>query len=220
MHLDEVTEDARAWSWFSNYSSHITMNISSCNWMAMPSEELGAVWRSGNKTKNFGILFEKNGRYIMVGGVFIRFEFPKLFFVPDKWFFLCFTYNNKKKRLEVYLNSEKIHDQIIKHHLDTLVMNKDFLHYAKFGKVGRFAGQLTDLNIWSTILDGFEIRDLYLCKLLGKRPDIVDWQYSNVKSGRFIVVSEEETHPCDKETESGMMVYDVDINMEPARNIL
>ena len=93
----------------------------------------------------------------------IRIEFPKYFFVPDKWFFLCFSYNNEKKKLVVYLNSEKIFDQIIKHHLDTLVINKDFLQYAKFGRVGSFAGQLTDLNIWSTILDGSEIRDLYLC---------------------------------------------------------
>ena len=176
--IDSGNVPEEASSWFNNITSHITrniMNISSCHWMSIVFEKFGTVWISGNKTKNFGITIEKTGRYIIVGGVYIRFEFPELFFVPDKWFFLCFTYNNEKKKLEVYLNSEKIHDQIIRHHLDTLVINKDFLYYAKFGKVGRFAGQLTDLNIWSTILDGFEIRDLYLCKLPEKKPDIVDW---------------------------------------------
>ena len=100
------------------------------------------------------------------------------------------------------------------------MINKDFLQHAKFGKVGRFAGQLTDLNIWSTILDGSDIRDLYLCQVLEKPPDIVDWQSSNVISGKYIVVSEETAHPCEKKTESGLTVYDVTIAMEPAKNIL
>ena len=100
------------------------------------------------------------------------------------------------------------------------LIDKDFLQFAKFGKVGRFAGQLTDLNIWSTILDGSEIRDLFSCKVLKEEPDILSWQSSNVISGSHIIVSEEKTHPCDKQTESEVMVYDVNVGMEPAMNVL
>ena len=63
--------------------------------------------------------------------------------------------------MEVYLNSEKIFDEVIKDHLDTFVIEKKFLQYAKFGKVGRFAGKLTDLNIWLTILNHSEISFFY-----------------------------------------------------------
>ena len=215
---DEVPEEAS--SWFSNFSSHVTMNISSCHWMSIAFKELGTVWISGNKTQNFGITIHDNGQYIEIWGVSIRFEFPKSFFVPDKWFFLCFTYNNENKRLEVYLNSEKVFEEKIKDHLDTFVIEKDFLQYARFGKVGRFAGQLTDLNMWSTILHSSEIKDLYICKVLKKKPDIVAWKSSNVISGMYIIVSDEITHPCDKQTESEIVVYDVNINMEPAGNVL
>ena len=142
---DEIPNNASFW--FSNVNSHAMMNISSCHWMSIAFEELGTVWVSGNKTKNFGINMHDTGRYINIGGFYTRFEFPKHFFVPDKWFFLCFTYNNENKRLEVYLNAETIFKENIKHHLDTFVIDKDFLKFAKFGKVGRFAGQLTDLNL-------------------------------------------------------------------------
>ena len=177
--IDSGNVPEEASFWFSNITSHLTrniMNISSCHWMSIAFEKLGTVWISGNKTQNFGITIHDTGQYILIGGVYIRFEFPNHFFVPDKWFFLCFTYNNENKRLYVYLNSEKVLEEKIKHHLDAFVIESDFLQYAKFGKVGRFAGQLTDLNMWSTILDGSEIRDLYLCKVLEKKPDIVAWQ--------------------------------------------
>ena len=202
---DDVPKDAS--SWFSNVNSHAMINISSCHWMSIAFEELGTVWVSGNKTKNFGINMHDTGRYINIGG------FPKHFFVPDKWFFFCFTYNNENKRLEVYLNGKTIFKEKIKHHLDTFVIDKDFLQFAKFGSVGRFAGQLTDLNIWSRILDGSEIRDLFSCKVLTKEPDVLAWQSSNIISGSYIIVSEEITHPCDKQTESEIMVYHVNVGM-------
>ena len=131
MDPDEVPEDAS--SWFSNVTSHVKMQISFCLWMSIAFEKLGTVWLSGKGEKDFGITMHDTGRYLRIGAAYIRFEFPKHFFVPDKWFFLCFTYNNKEKRIEVYLNSEKIFEEKIKDHLDTFVIESDFLQYAKFG---------------------------------------------------------------------------------------
>ena len=215
---DEASEDA--YSWLSNVSSPVMMNISSCLWMSIALENLGNVWLSENETKYFGIVMHKTGRYVLIGGIYIRVEFPNNFFIPDKWFFYCFTYNNKKKSLEVYLNSEKIFDKIIKDHLDTFVIKEDFLKYDKFGKVGRFAGQLTDLNIWSRILNESEIRDLYLCGESENGGKIVDWKSSKIISTSSIIVSEDKTHPCDEQTDSETMIYDVKVNMEPARKVL
>ena len=158
----------------------------------------------------------------MIGGNSVRYEFPKDFFVPDQWFFYCFAYNNGDKKLEVYLNSEKIFNKKITKHLDSFVIYKDFLQYEKFGTAGYFAGKFTDLNIWSRILKDSEILELYKCKVLDKGPDIVDWTFSQPVPGNNVIVSEERTHPCIEITkhESKTMTFDVAISMEPARKPL
>ena len=50
---------------------------------------------------------ESDRNKFVIGGLWTIVEFPRDFFVPDKWVFLCFTYKNKEKKLEVYMNSEK-----------------------------------------------------------------------------------------------------------------
>ena len=123
-----------------------------------------------------------------------------------------------EKKLKVYLNSEKIFDKTIKNSLDSFVIDKNFLQKETFGKAGRFAGQLTDLNIWSRILSDSEIKTIYLCELLDEGPDVFDWKSSEFFPGRSIVVSEERPHPCIKnsDVESQTMIYDVELSMEPA----
>ena len=48
--------------------------------------------------------------------------------------FFAFTYNNMEKSLEVYLNSEKIFKKTVKMHLDSFVIDQNFLQNEKFGK--------------------------------------------------------------------------------------
>ena len=122
----------------------------------------------------------------------------------------------------MFLNAEKILDKTIRKHLNSFVIDKDFLQYEKFGKAGSFAGKLTDLNIWSRILDSSEIMRLYMCEALDEGPDIVDWKSSQLVPGRDIIVSEELAHPCNEhhENESEIMICDVKLSMEPAMNPL
>ena len=210
------------YSKFANVRNPVLTKISSCHWSSISFEDLGTVWISDNETKYFRNSIRSNGNYFGVGGLSTRVEFPQDFFVPDKWFFFCFTYNNIEKKVEVYLNSEKILDKEIKKDLNSFVIDRDFLQYEKFGMVGKFAGRLTDLNIWSRILDGSDIMKLYTCKVLVGGPDIVDWKSGQLVPGRNIVVSEEVTHPCkeNSEHESEMMIYDVKLSMEPARSAI
>ena len=154
---------ADAFSRFINVKSPILTNISSCHWMSKTFENLGYIWRSKNETEYFGMRIYSMGTYLDIGGNAIRVEFPKDFFVPDKWFFYCFTYNNMRKRLKVYLDSGKIIDKVINKHLDSFLIGKDFLQYEEFGRAGIFAGKFTDLNIWSRILNDYEIKKFYIC---------------------------------------------------------
>ena len=207
---------------FANVRNPVLTNISSCHWSSISFEDLGSVWISDNKTEYFSNHITSDRNWLVIGGVWTTVEFTRDFFVPDRWVFLCFTYNNIKKKLEVYLNSEKMFDKIIKKDLDSFVLDKDFLQFEKIGMVGKFAGRLTDLNIWSRILDSSEIMKLYTCEVLGDGPDIVDWKSGQIVPGRTIVVSEEVTHPCkeNSEDESEMIIYDVELKMEPARSAL
>ena len=102
--MDSDAAPPDAFSRFFNVSTPVLTNISSCYWMSMTFEDLGTVWISENETKYFGIKTYSNGRYSRIGKVEERVEFPKDFFVPDKWFLFCFTYNNIDKNKEVYLN--------------------------------------------------------------------------------------------------------------------
>ena len=103
-----------AFSRLINVKSSILTNISSCHWMSKTFENLGSIWISTNKPKYFGIWTYSSANYFDIGGNIIRVEFRKDFFVPDKWYFYCFTYNNMEKRLKVYLDSGKIFDKVIK----------------------------------------------------------------------------------------------------------
>ena len=111
--MDNDKAPPDAFSRFINVSTPVLTNISSCLWISKAFEDLGAVWISDNETEYFGIDMYIEGKYLRIGGNSVRFEIPTDFFIPDQWFFFCFTYNNEDKKLEVYLNSEKIFDKII-----------------------------------------------------------------------------------------------------------
>ena len=213
MDYDDVTTDSFTRI---NVSTPVLSNISTCQWISMAFEDLGAVWISENN-KFFDIIIKSAAKYLGIGKFSVRVEFPKDFFVPDKWFFYCFTYNNMEKSLEVYLNSEKIFKKTVKMHRDSFVIDQNFLQNEKFGQAGSFAGQLTDFNIWSRILNHSEIKMLYKCEHLEEGPDIVNWKSSELVPGRNIVVSEMQ-HPCSEypDNESQTMIYDVELSMEPA----
>ena len=89
--MDKEEAPADASSRFINVRTPILTNISSCLWMSRALEKFGAVWVSKNERKYFGIRIYANGRFLDIGGNPFRVEFPKDFFVPDKWFFYCFT---------------------------------------------------------------------------------------------------------------------------------
>ena len=193
-------------------------NISSCLWMSIEFEDVSEVWSTDGK--HFSITFgDVGGKYIAFAGIFIRIEFPQDFFTPENWFFFCFSLDNTSKRLRVFLNSEKIFDSVIKSHLDDFTIEKDFLQHERFAKSGGFVGQLTDLNIWSVILDDDDIKSLHSCRTIAKVPDILNWKNANLVIGPEIMVTEEETHPCNQHVidDREVMIYTVDVPMVPEK---
>ena len=133
------------------------------------------------KQKYFGIYLTLVGKYIIIGNVAFRIEFPKDFkFTPEKWVFFCFSYNNENKSLVAYLDSKRIFDRIIKDHLDTFEIGRDFLNYEKFGDARYFVGNLTDINMWSSVLTEAEVIELFSCKAIDNIPDVVEWKFAEI----------------------------------------
>ena len=154
-----------------NPTIFITEEFSICFWVLVNFEYHAEVL-SRNENGGVIITFLSHGNYIEVDSYSIRFEFPRNFrFIPEKWMFLCLTSN---KRLKVYLNSELIFEKEIDNVTEGLRLPKDFLKYLQIGKASAFAGELSELNIWSKVLTDDKINDLYECKDITDVPDILD----------------------------------------------
>ena len=62
------------------------------------------------------------------------FQLPGDFvFIPERWTFFCFSFDNSKKELKVYFNGEKLLQKIIKKHLEDFEIEKNFLENERFG---------------------------------------------------------------------------------------
>ena len=77
--MDYDEAPANAFSRFINVSTPVLTNITSCLWMSVAFEDLGAVWRNGNETEYFEIdmYFEVN--YLSIGGNPVIFDIPEHF---------------------------------------------------------------------------------------------------------------------------------------------
>ena len=183
--FEEDKAPTESFSRLQNVSSPVLTNLSTCLWVSMDLGDLGVIWSS--EKAFFSVILRKKAKYIVIGGVYIRIDFPKaFFFTHEKWFFFCFLYNNRNKRLNVFLDSEKIFNKVIEKHLDGFVIEQDFLKHEIFGESGEFSGQFTDLNIWSTILNDEDIKDLYSCEEIVKVPDVLEWKYAELVLGPHI----------------------------------
>ena len=90
-----------------NFSSPVLTRISSCYWSALDLEDFGSVWVSRNKY--FDNSFKSDVKYMYVGKIANRFQLPGDFvFIPERWSFFCFSFDNSKKDLKVYINGEKV----------------------------------------------------------------------------------------------------------------
>ena len=162
-----------------NVSYPALVRISSCYCSALDLEDFGSVWASRNAY--FGNSFKSDAKYMYVGKIANRFPLPGDFvFIPERWTFFCFSFDNSKKELNVYFNGEKVLKKIIKKHLEHFEIEKNFLENEKFGNAYQFAGKYSDLNIWSTLLSREKIRRLYKCEKDPEAPpDVLHWEFVN-----------------------------------------
>ena len=73
-----------------------------CFWVSVTFEHHAEILSRAEKT-GLLITFLSHGNYIDIGEHSVRFEIPKKFdFIPEKWMFLCWTY---QKLLKVYFGS-------------------------------------------------------------------------------------------------------------------
>ena len=133
----------------------------------------------------FGTTFRSGVLYFYIGSFSrTRIIVPEhISFTPEKWRFLCFSFDNIEKVLMVYLDSEKITEKTIDNGLENFEIESDFLKGEKFAKAKKFASKISDLNVWSKILTQEEIIDMYSCKDSLVAPDVLDWDTAEFDLG-------------------------------------
>ena len=145
-----------------NVSTPVLEKLTSCYWFSKDFEDLGSVWATGNKF--FGNSIKSDAKYMYVGKVINRFEYPpNISFVPEQWKFFCFSFDNVIKELKVYIDAQEILKVNITKHLESFIIKENFLENEKFGKANQFSGKFTDINIWSTILKKSDIGKKFRC---------------------------------------------------------
>ena len=215
--FQEGPTPSSAFTRIKNVSSPALVSISSCCWSALDLEDIGSVWATRNTY--FGNSFKSDAKYMYVGKIVNRFQLPADFvFIPERWTFFCFSFDNSKKLLNVYFNGEMVLKKIIKKHLENYEIKKNFLENEKFGNAYQFAGKYSDLNIWSTILSKETIRRLHDCeKDLKTLPDVLNWEFVELDLGTNITSKEEKDHPCiaKEKRKTNVIAYAVNTSMEP-----
>ena len=125
-YFTEGTAPAESFTRIKNFTSPALTRISSCYWTALELDHLASVWATRNTF--FGITMKPDAKYMRVGKIANRFEFPEdTHFIPEKWLFLCFSFDNSGKELSVFVNGKKVFQNIIKKHLDNFEITKNFL---------------------------------------------------------------------------------------------
>ena len=200
-----------------NPSSPPLKQVSSCLWNSLNFESFAETWSSSNSF--FGTAFWTGVAYLYIGPFSsTRMTIPEhVSFTPEKWRFFCFSFDNIEKVLKVYIDSEKIMETTIDNGLDNFEIESDFLKGEKFASAKKFAGQISDLNVWSKILTQDEINDMYSCKDSLETPDVLDWETAEFDLGPNLTLTVREEHPClEKENEKmENVIYNIELQMDP-----
>ena len=170
-------------------------NITSCMWIASELESHGSVWSTGNP--HFRTYLSKSRRYVTINGVASRFEYPPHYkFSPEKWIFHCFSLHGGTKNLQVFFDGEKVLERSLETALSDFGIKENFLMNDTFADAYSFAGEFSDLNIWSTVLTSEDISQLYDCKKILNAPDILDWTNVEFDMHPNITIVNRAIHPC------------------------
>ena len=96
--------------------------------------------------------------------------------IPHSWTFFCIMFDNEKKTLIIYLNSEVIHKQTGIENINDFKLETDFVKENIQFSIGAYSGNLTGLMMWSTVLTKEDVKSLYTCSQGYPEPDIIDWE--------------------------------------------
>ena len=204
-----------------NPKAFISDAFSICFWVSVTFEHHAEILSRAEKS-GLVITFLSHGNYVDLGEHSVRFQIPDKFdFLPEKWIFLCLSY---KKILKVYLNSVLIFDQNMENHSMSFKLDENFLKHIQLGKASNFAGELSQLNIWSKVLDKEDINTLYKCQDVSDNPDLVDWRTEELKQGPNVTIVDFPHNICflakDIDDNKNHIVYNIHSLMVPHRKAL
>ena len=147
---------------------------------------------SKTNKEGFSINFNLDDHFLTIDDVDIKFDFPTSYrFVPEKWLFFCVTFDNADKSLKIFLDSKRIFGKAFDKLLANYEISEDFLASLQFGKAPNFAGMISDLNIWSTVLYDDKILRLYECREISEKPDVLDWNDAEFDLGPHLEIEED-----------------------------
>ena len=140
-----------------------TSKITFCLWV-LKYYEMDSWFLHEKDERRFRLSVTSFGNYVKIGSFYFGYKFPKSFeWIPDTWAHFCLTFDNVAKALNVSVNG----DVAFQHHetslLDEYKIAADFLDHQKIANAKHFAGEVTMVNVWSTILNPRDITRLYSC---------------------------------------------------------
>ena len=203
-----------------NPLSPSSSKLSLCIWVSQTFENKFNIL-SAKDERGFSILFDPSGNTISIDGVDIQFKFPpKYNFIPEKWIFFCFAFDNTDKKMKIFRNAENIFEKKIKS-LENYEIHKDFVGLQQIGKATQFVGDISDMNIWSEALEDAMIEKLYACQEIPTTPDVLSWNNADLELGPGLFVWEGE-EPCMQNKKIGekVNIFPLLTSMEPKHKVV
>ena len=152
-----------------------TSELTICIWVLSFYKENAFFLRESDK-RGFRLSVQHSSNYVQIDSVFYRYAFPSNFeWLPDTWAFFCFTLDVRSKIFNIFLNGEMVFEDEQKIKLKDYKIAPNFLQYLQIGDSKDFAGQITELNMWSKVLSQGEVLGLYRCSKIDRDPDILEW---------------------------------------------
>ena len=178
-----------------NPQRRVIVTFSLCVWISRSFDEISNILK--NEENGLGVfLYPINkGSFLVFDTIWYKFPLPEEWH-PESWAFLCFSYHDIDKEIHIYWNSIKVFEKMDKKSLKDFSIGNSFLEDLKIGEVKQFSGNIAKLDIWSKILTKEEIEDIFNCKTIQSKPDILDWENTDFDIGKDMIMKNTESMSC------------------------
>ena len=148
--------------------------------------------------------FESEVIYLSIAGIwFLAIPESPPYIDLLTWETLCVSYDsNTQETIVAFRNTILVEENTS---FPNRTLSRDFLNNLFIGERSRnfhFAGDITQVNIWSKVVDKEKLKNITNCASsnLQELPDILDWNDIDAKIEGGVIEKEFNEHPCKAES--------------------